>query len=212
MTGLTVETYNAGDVGTPSPAHFIHITERPSHDVLERYAAARGWALYYPDEGTDALIWDTDRLDVDNVQITLAWKSGREHGQPGTTPRGYVLSWWGTDLLTGRKVAFVGAHLVNNAFGAPIRGERRLRRALWKQGWAAMGKEAQRLRRLGYVVFKLGDLNRRPRYWPGILARSIGAGYDRIVYPPAVDLRRAWRGPSNGSDHKPLVGEFGWKR
>jgi endonuclease/exonuclease/phosphatase (EEP) superfamily protein YafD len=61
---------------------------------------------------------------------------------------------------------------------------------------------------MGYVVFKLGDLNRRPRYWSRILERSIGVGYDRIVYPPAVVLLRSWRGAKSGSDHRPLIGEF----
>lgn len=211
MKPLTVETYNAFDRGVPAAAHFIHVTERPTHAVLEEFAAEHGYALFYPARGTDAMLWDPDRLDVENVKVIDAWKSGREHGRPGTTPHGFVLSWWGYDLVAQSKVAFVGSHLVNNAFGPPIRGERRLRRRLWRQGWRVMRKEARRLRRLGYLVFKLGDLNRRPVHWDGILDRSIGVGYDRIVYPPAVQLAGASRGPARGSDHKPLIGEFQFK-
>lgn len=209
MKPLTVETYNAGDVGVPSWAHFVHITERPSVFVLQGALPNHRW--FYPTRGTDALGYDSIRLEQHGAQIEQAWESGRDHGKPGTTPDGFVLSWWGVDRATGRKVAFVGSHLVNNAFGPPIRGERRLRRMLWKQGWKAMRREAKRLRALGYVVFKLGDLNRRPRYWPNILERSIGVGYDRIIYPPAVLFAGARRGPSRGSDHKPLIGEFNWR-
>lgn len=206
---LSVETYNAFDRGAPSFAHLVHITERPSVFVLQGALPNHHW--FYPLRGTDAIGFDTIRLEEHGHRIEQAWKSGREHGKPGTTPRGYVLSWWGLDRAPGRKVAIVGAHLVNNAFGPPIRGERRLRRKLWRQGWRAMRREARRLRLLGYTVFKLGDLNRRPINWPNILERSIGVGYDRIIYPAAVLLVGASRGPSNGSDHKPLIGEFIWR-
>lgn len=206
MKPLTVETYNAHDRGRPAPAHFLHITERPPIGVLQGSLPTHRW--FYPRYGADAMGYDSIRLARDGDQVVNAWKSGREHGKPGTTPRGYVLSWWGTDRVTGHKVAFVGAHLVNNAFGPPVRGERALRLRLWRQGWQAMRRESIRLRAHGYAVFKLGDLNRRPLHWPKILDRSIGHGYDRIVYPPAVELLRSWRGERNGSDHTPLIGEF----
>lgn len=207
---LSVETYNAHDRGAPTFAHFVHVTERPSEFVLRGALSNHRW--FYPDRGSDAMGYDSIRLERHGDKIEQAWKSGREHGKPGTTPRGFVLSWWGRDRISGELVAFVGGHLVNNAFGPPIRGERALRRRLWWQGWKAMRREAKRLQALGYTVFKLGDLNRRPRWWPNILTRSIGPGYDRIVYPTAVvELVGAHRGPANGSDHKPLIGEFTWK-
>lgn len=205
---LSVETYNAHDRGRPSSAHFIHVTERPPIGVLQGALPTHRW--FYPPVGSDCMGYDSIRLERAGDKVENAWKSGREHGKPGTTPRGYVLSWWGLDRVTAELVAFVGAHLVNNAFGPSTRGERRLRLMLWWQGWRAMRREAKRLQALGYTVFKLGDLNRRPRYWPRIRERSIGPGYDRIVYPRTVNLVGAHRGPSNGSDHKPLVGEFAW--
>ena len=202
---FTVQTFNSHDTAAPERTTFVHLTERPPRPVLERDLGYYG--IYYPPRGTDAFLWDRKRLTMEGAKIEQAWESGRAHGKPGTTPTGYVLSWWGV-LDAGEKVAFVGSHLVNNAFGPPIRGERPLRLMLWWQGWRAMTAEARRLRKLGYRVFKLGDFNRKPRYWPNILERSIGVGYDRIIWPAAVELLSAWRGNRNGSDHRPLIGRF----
>jgi hypothetical protein len=206
---FTVETYNAHDRGSPASATFVHVSERPRLAVLK--AALPGHEWMFPARGSDTMGYDTARLKVHDCKIEQAWESGADHGQPGTTPDGFVLSWWGEfrdPVDPGERVAFVCAHLVNNAFGPNLRGERELRLRLWWQGWRAMTREARRLRGMGYVVFKLGDLNRRPRYWSRILERSIGVGYDRIVYPPAVVLLRSWRGAKSGSDHRPLIGEF----
>lgn len=203
---FTVQTYNAHDKGIPERTTFIHLTERPPLVYLDGLLKA-GYEAFYPQRGTDAMLWQRERLVCHGKKVEQEWESGRDHGVPGTTPDGFVLSWWG-ELDGEHLVAFVGSHLVNNAFGPILRGERRLRLKLWWQGWRAMRAEAKRLRAMGYIVFKLGDLNRRPRWWPQIVSRSIGPGYDRIIYPLAVRLIRSWRGDRAGSDHKPLIGQF----
>lgn len=203
LRSFTVETYNAHDRGAPAPANLVHITERPSLAVLRGALPNHTW--FYPARGSDAIGVDSIRYEEHGHQIIQGWESGRDHGKPGTTPDGYVLSWWGRDLVTGEKIALVGSHLVNNAFGPILRGERALRRMLWGQGWRAMRVEAKRLRRLGYRVIKLGDLNRRPRWWPRVLERSVGSGYDRIFVPASFEDLESWRGPKNGSDHAPLI-------
>ena len=203
---FTVQTYNAHDKGIPERTTFVHLTERPPVIHLDGLLKA-GYEAFYPQRGTDAMLWETKRLTKHGTSIEQAWESGRDHGVPGTTPDGFVLSWWG-ELDGDEQVGFVGSHLVNNAFGPNLRGERALRLKLWWQGWRAMRAEAKRLRAMGYKVFKLGDLNRRPRYWPQVLERSIGVGYDRVIYPLSVKLMRSWRGDRAGSDHRPLIGQF----
>jgi hypothetical protein len=204
---FTVRTFNAGDVAPLDGVRrstFTHLNERPPRSLID---VGGGYELFYPDRGADALVWDATRLDEHGRRIIHAWDSGADHGHPGTTPDGFVLSWWGM-LDDDDEVAFVCSHLVNNAFGPIKRGERALRLKLWWQGWAAMRAEKRRLTAAGYRVFKLGDFNRRPRWWPGIMRRSIGSGYDRIIWPPAAQLLGAWRGEPNGSDHLPLIGQF----
>lgn len=206
-TPFVVETFNAHDRGVPSPAHLIHVTERPSIFVLQGALPTHRW--FYPSRSSDAIGYDSIRYEQHGTRLIHAWRSGRHHGKPGTTPEGYVLSWWGQDRVTGEKTALVGSHLVNNAFGPILRGERPLRLKLWHQGRRAMRREAQRLRRLGYTVIPLGDLNRRPRWWPKILDRSVGAGYDRIIVPPALEVLRTWRGKRQpGVDHLALLVEL----
>lgn len=209
---FTVQTYNAHDRGIPERTTFIHITERPPREVLERFAAQYGYGLFYPKRGSDAMLWDESRLSPEGMICEQEWESGRDHGVPGTTPDGFVLSWWGRlddELDDGDEVAFVGSHLVNNAFGPILRGERWLRLRLWRQGWRAMKDKTRHFRRSGYRTFRLGDLNRRPRYWRQIVKRSIGIGYDRIIHPLAtVKLLRSWRGDREGSDHRPLIGQY----
>jgi endonuclease/exonuclease/phosphatase (EEP) superfamily protein YafD len=71
-----------------------------------------------------------------------------------------------------------------------------------------MRTKARHFRKSGYRTFRLGDLNRRPGYWPQIIKRSIGIGYDRIIHPLSVVLLRSWRGDREGSDHRPLIGQY----
>ena len=204
-----VGTYNAHDVGLPpNNLAVCYVTERPTVNVLKQFCAQHGLEFKAWFRGTDAFIWNPERFAEHGTNIIHAWRSGRFHGKPGTTPEGYVESLWGE--LDGEKVAFVGSHLVNNAFGENLRGERELRLKLWYQGWRAIRAEVWRLRKLGYkVVFKLGDFNRRPGFWKDILKRSIGVGYDRVIHPGAlVDLLGQYRGEFNGSDHRPLIGVY----
>jgi hypothetical protein len=212
---FTVQTYNAHDKGTPERTTFIHITERPPRPVLEAFAAQYGYGLFYPKRGTDAMLWDESRLSPEGYVCEQEWESGRDHGVPGTTPDGFVLSWWGRlddELDDGDEVAFVGSHLVNNAFGPILRGERWLRLKLWWQGWNAIRVKARHFRKSGYRTFKLGDFNRRPAHWPQIVSRSIGIGYDRIIHPASAKLLKAWRGDREGSDHRPLIGQYRFVR
>ena len=207
---FTVQTYNAHDKGIPERTTFVHLTERPPVIHLDGLLKA-GYEAFYPQRGTDAMLWETKRLTKHGTSIEQAWESGRDHGVPGTTPDGFVLSWWGRlddELGDGDEVAFVGSHLVNNAFGPNLRGERALRLRLWHQGWSAMRDKARHFRKAGYRTFRLGDLNRRPRYWLAIVSRSIGIGYDRVIHPLSVKLLRSWRGDREGSDHRPLIGQY----
>jgi hypothetical protein len=203
---FTVETFNAGDVAPPAPATLVYVTERPSRAILSEALPDHLW--WIPPRGSDAYGWNPRALDRHGSAIQQAWESGRDHGHPGTTPDGFVESWWGEYVPDRRRIGFVGSHLVNNAWGPNKRGERELRRLLWWQGWNAMRREARRLRSAGYTVVRLGDFNRRSIHWPGITDRSIGQGYDRIVYPHTLELLEAWRGDPRGSDHKPLIGRF----
>jgi hypothetical protein len=204
VRAFTVATYNAFDRGAPPSADFVHVTERPSTFVIR--GALPNHRQFYPDRSSDAMAWSA-RFVEHGHSIHQAWESGRDHGRPGTTPDGYVLSWWG--VLDGTdKVAVVGAHLVNNAFGSIKRGERRLRLKLWWQGWRALLAERARLRALGYRTFLLGDFNRRTRDWPGQPPRRIGSGYDAQVYPRGVELLATFSGPANGSDHRPLIARY----
>lgn len=201
---FTIETYNAFDRGRPEPADIIAIQERPTQDSLR--AALPHHRMLYPIRSHLALMWDPGVwLDV-TARTVEVYKSGREHGRPGTTPRGYIIVAAGT--LAGRKVAVINAHLVNNAFGPVKRGERALRLRLWWQGWRAINAAALALRLRGFHVFRVGDLNRRALNWQGEGHRAIGKGYDRIRYPRGVELLEAWRGKRAGSDHAPLLARF----
>lgn len=204
---FTVETYNAGDKGTPELADFIHVTERPPRAVLQAFADRHGLDLWYPEQGSEAMLWNPKRMDVHGTRIELATKSGRSYGEPGTSPKRHTVSWWG--LLDGvKRVAFVGGHLINNRWGKNVRGERALRIKLWAQGWASIRREAKRLRKMGYATFRLGDFNRKLRDWVKMRGKSIGAGYDRIIHPSSAELVSSRRGDRAGSDHAPLIGTY----
>lgn len=204
MTSFTVQTFNGHDTAQPvAAATFVGLQERGPY--WSHHPTLRMW---YPAGLQEAIGWNPLRFVVEAKGRVRLHDDGRSYGHPNTTPVRYAL--WARGLLDGRKVAFINTHLINNAWGKAIRGERALRRKLWRKGWQIVQRLARRLRRLGYAVFILGDLNRVLRFWEK-LRNVIGRGFDRIVYPTSVEVLDTWTGDPNGSDHAPLFGRFRFK-
>lgn len=201
---FTVVTHNTFDRAAPPAGTVVAVQERPPLDVLRRGLPDHDHV--YPERGHLAVSWDPQRLTDVASWTTRIYRSGAWHGQPGTTPTGYMQVLTGE--LDGRtRVAVINVHLVNNAFGPVKRGERELRRKLWWQGWGAVKRQRRLLRRRGFRVFVVGDLNRKARFWRS-LRRVLGAGYDQLRYPSAVELLGAHRPDPQGSDHRPIVARF----
>lgn len=204
---FTVQTFNGHDEAQPvRGATFVGLQERgPVWSTREH-----SLHIWYPTGLQEALGWDAHRFEVEDKGKVFLHRSGRFYGRPHTTPPRWAL--WAAGVLDGRhKVAVINTHLINNAWGAPIRGERRLRRKLWREGWAEVKRLRRRLEARGYAVFIIGDLNRTLRWWE-TPQHVLGAGFDRIFWPwRHVDQLEAWYGDANGSDHRPLFGLFRFK-
>lgn len=206
MTGpsFTVQTFNGHDKAVAlRSSTLLGLQERA---MGKTYTSMH---LFAPDGMQEAIGWTPLRFHVEDRGLELLHRSGRFFGQPNTTPPRHAL--WVVGLLDGHPVGLINTHLINNAWGAPIRGERKLRRRLWWSGWSKVRKLERELTRQGYPPFITGDLNRAHRYWPREPARMIGTGFDRIIYPPTVELLEAWSGDPNGSDHKPVLARFRFK-
>lgn len=201
---FTVQTFNGHDNTKPvRGATFVGLQERGAT-----------WAsptvrMWYPAGLQEALGWDPERFEPDAHGKEFLHHEGKHYGHPNSTPTRWAL--WVKGTLDGQhKVAVINTHLINNAWGAPIRGERRMRRRLWRKGWKIVKALRRQLEADGYAVFIIGDLNRVLRFWE-VPQRVLGAGFDRIFYPPEVDQLEAWYGDDNGSDHRPLFGKFRFK-
>jgi endonuclease/exonuclease/phosphatase (EEP) superfamily protein YafD len=201
---FTLATFNAHDQGIPPKADVVAIQERPSFATIRRTLPTH--RVFYPDRSAQAIAYDPDRIRGAEHSIRRIYRGGRFHGHPNTTPNGYLTTLTGA-LDGGQRVAVINVHLVNNAFGPVKRGERALRLRLWWRGWNAVRQEARRLRQAGYLVWVVGDLNRRARWWRR-LTRTLGKGYDQMRYPDGVDLMEASRPVARGSDHRPILARF----
>lgn len=203
MTAETwsLSTFNAGDKGIPPIATIVAIQERPSSAILERTLTFHDIA--YPKHSALAIAWDRDL--VTNVKVSLTRIHG---GTAKVTPSRYLLTLRGR--VRGRKVAVINSHLVNNAFGVSLRGERPLRARLWAKGWRMVQRRRLALTVRGYKVFVAGDFNRKDPFWPDA-PQGCGKGYDRIFYPAGVECVHEWHGDRNGSDHRPLSAQFRFK-
>lgn len=201
---FTVQTFNGHDNTTPvRGATFVGLQERGK--------AFHGpeIQMWYPFGLQEAMGWDPERFKVDSKGREYLHGSGRSYGKPDTTPPRFAL--WVAGTLDGiHKVAVINTHLINNAWGKAIRGERRLRRKLWRKAWKIVKALRKRLEALGYAVFIIGDLNRALRFWE-TPQHVLGAGFDRIFYPRDVEQLECWYGDANGSDHRPLFGSFRFK-
>lgn len=202
---FTVETFNGHDNTTPvRGATFVGLQERGK---AFHGPEVRMWA---PHGLQEAMGWDPSRFRLEDKGREQLHEDGRWYGHPHTTPTRWAL--WVAGVLDGRhKVAVIDTHLINNAWGAPIRGERRLRRRLWRKGWRTVKQLRRRLEGRGYAVFIIGDLNRALRWWDKLGESVLGVGFDHIFYPRQVDLVGSWLGDANGSDHRPLFGSFRFK-
>lgn len=224
---FTVETFNGHDNTQPvRAATFVGLQERGAKWTNgERWSEPDGWVgetlaavqargpqdltMWYPVGLQEAIGWDPKRFELDAKGREFLHHSGTYYGHPNTTPDRWAL--WIKGTLDGvHKVAVINTHLINNAWGEAIRGERRLRRKLWRKAWRIVKRLRRRLEAEGYVVFIIGDLNRVLKFWETTF-RVLGAGFDRIFYPAAVDQLEAWYGDDNGSDHRPLFGKFRFK-
>lgn len=199
---FTLETFNGHDRATPARgATFLGLQERApvwSHPTM---------ALWYPDRLQEAMGWNPRRFKLEGKGRVFLHPDGRHYGHPHTTPRRWAL--WVKGILDGRHpVAVINTHLINNAWGPSIRGERQLRRKLWRRGWRTVKRLRHQLEAEGYAVFILGDLNRALRWWEKFGENVLGLGFDHIVYPDDVILVEAWLGDAHGSDHRPLFGSF----
>lgn len=199
---FTVETFNGHDNEPPTqPATFVGLQEHGPE--------WHGVHMWYPPGLQEAIGWDGRRFTIEGQGKRFLHHDGVFYGHPDTTPERWAL--WIKGTLDGtHKIAIINTHLINNAWGDSIRGERRLRRRLWRKGWREVKALRRRLKAEGYAVFIIGDLNRVLRFWETLL-RVVGAGFDRIFYPPAVDQLEAWYGDANGSDHRPLFATFRFK-
>lgn len=205
---FTLETFNGHDQAAPARgATFVGLQERAPLERLEAVFADLGLTLWAPAGLQEAMAWDSDRFTLEGKGREFLHGDGRSYGHPLTTPERWAL--WIAGRLDGHKVAVIDTHLINNAYGAPIRGERRLRRRLWRKGWRVVKRLRRRLEALGYAVFVVGDLNRTARYWTP--PRTYGRGFDRIMWPRQVEPLEAWPGNANGSDHRPLFASFRFK-
>lgn len=201
---FSVETFNGHDNTKPvRGATFVGLQERGSNWTSPTVET------WYPDGLQEAIGWNPRRFKLEAKGRLFLHEDGRHYGHPNTTPTRWAL--WIKGVLDGvHKVAVINTHLVNNAWGLAIRGERRLRRKLWRLGWRKVRALRRRLKTAGYAVFIVGDLNRTLRFWE-TMQRVVGAGFDRIFYPAAVDQLEAWYGDDNGSDHRPLFATFRFK-
>jgi hypothetical protein len=206
-TSFTVQTFNGHDTAKPArSATFVALQERGP----KGWGSSGGLRVWYPDGLQEAIAWNPLRFVVEDKGKEFLHHSGKFYGHPDTTPERWAL--WAKGTLDNlHKVAFIAPHLINNAFGEVLRGERRLRRRLWRKGWRIVKRLRAKLRRQGYAVFILGDLNRTLRYWQKLGECVLSHVFDHIFYPSDVDLLESWTGDPNGSDHKPLFGRFRWK-
>lgn len=202
---FTVETFNGHDNATLAQgATFVGLQERAPTIYAD------GLKFWAPMGLQEAIGWDPSRFTLEGKGREYLHGDGRSYGHPLTTPPRWAL--WIAGVLDGvDKVAIINTHLINNAWGAPIRGERRLRRRLWRKGWRTVQRLRRRLKGLGYAVFVIGDLNRDLKFWE-TTRKVLGAGFDRIFWPDDVEQLEAWYGDANGSDHRPLVGKFRFRR
>lgn len=207
---FTVCTFNGHDnASPPRGATFLGLQERDRLKDLEALERD-GLTLWAPPGLQEAIAWDPQRFTLEAKGREFLHGDGRSYGHPLTTPSRWAL--WIAGTLDGvHRTAVICTHLINNAWGAAIRGERRLRRRLWRKGWSIVLRLRKRLERKGYAVFLVGDLNRADRYWHGHTTRILGRGFDRILWPEAVEDLEAWTGDANGSDHLPLFGRFRWR-
>lgn len=198
---FTVETFNGHDNTPPAAmATFVGLQERAPNAALR--VNLTGLRLFAPTP-QEAIAWQPRRFEVHEADHVRLHGDGRSYGHPNTTPVRYAL--WVAGVLDGQwPVAIINTHLVNNAYGPAIRGERRLRRRLWRKGWRIVKRLRRRLEDEGYVVLIVGDLNRTVRWWEH-LTDVVGRGFDRIIYRGRlVDVLETWEGKANGSDHRPL--------
>lgn len=203
-TTFTVETFNGHDNVKPvKAATFLGLQERGATWTSPHMH------MWYPAGLQEALGWNPLRFKVESHGREFLHGDGKSYGHPNTSPSRWAL--WAAGLLDGRKVAVIDTHLVNNAWGDPIRGERRLRRKLWRLGWRKVKQLRARLEREGYAVFIFGDLNRTLRFWHKLRENVLSSTFDHILYPDEVELLESWTGDPNGSDHKPLFGRFRFK-
>lgn len=201
---FSVETFNGHDNTKPlKSATFVGLQERGGTWT------SPSMSMWYPSGLQEAIGWDTTRFKLEDKGKVFLHQDGRYYGHPLTTPKRWAL-WIKGTLDDHNKVAVINTHLINNAFGISIRGERRLRRKLWRIGWRKVRALRRDLEREGYQTFIVGDLNRDLRFWE-TPQRVLGAGFDRIFFPAGVDQLEAWYGDPNGSDHRPLTGTFRFK-
>lgn len=201
---FTVETFNGHDHIAPSKgATIVGLQERGPE------WAPANLQMWRPVGLQEALGWMPLRFVVEERGRVFLHHDGRFYGHPDTTPERWAL--WARGTLDGHKVAVINTHLINNAWGEAIRGERRLRRRLWRKGWKLVKRLRRQLQREGCAVFIIGDLNRKLAFWQKLGERVISHGYDHVFYPREVELLESWTGDGNGSDHRDLFGRFRWR-
>lgn len=199
---FVVQTFNGLDKAQPKRgATILGLQER---GPVWKNASPRMW---YPAGLQEAMGWNPLRFKLAERGKVQLHKSGRALGHPNTTPARWAL--WVAGYLDGYPCAFINTHLINNAFGPDKRGNRRLRRRLWRQGWREVKKLRRELWRQGWrAVFILGDLNRGLRWWQKLNENTVAHGYDHIIYPAEAELIDWWLGDANGSDHRPVFARF----
>lgn len=200
---FTVETFNGHDTAAAlRSATFLGLQERGKRKTYT------SMTLWLPTE-QEGLGWNPLRFVVERRGRVMLHTDGVSYGHPNTTPERWAL--YVAGRLDGHRLAVIDTHLVNNAFGVSLRGERHLRRKLWRLGWRKVQRLKRDLEGQGYPVIVLGDLNRTLRFWHKLNRPVISSGFDHIFYPPEIELLESWTGDPNGSDHKPLFGRFRFK-
>lgn len=208
---LDVATFNAGDDGNPPNADLVAIQEAPE-DVRDHYGPR--WRVWQPPRNRSlAIASRKSKFHRDERGILKA-----HDGRAGVTPGRHVM--WETYDTDAGPLALVNTHVINNAWGINIRGERGFRLKCWWRTVRLTRRVVRRLRREDHLVFVAGDFNRVGRWAIGGLKdASPRERYDRIFYTRRhkrtgrkVKLLRAELGKRRGSDHAPIVCEFEIRR
>lgn len=199
-----VMTWNQGDAGV-SPARgwdVACLTERSEHRPPARMVRHQARGI----KGV-AIDYDPDVLDVRRKGSRLA-----HLGMAGFSPNRGTLWVAGVHVESGRKVAVVCSHRINDPDGDQ-RAFGPVRRVLWNTHAFVDRGIIRDLEDRGYLVFYGGDLNHRTDPMAP-LVRDLDGVYDALAHSdrPAVRLERIVRGPApTGHAHRMFTAVYGIK-